>query len=499
MDRRREAHGRGAATHRASVGRLLRAAFTTFYASLKRHEDLFALTAISLVVRLVWNLQIHKPLDFVYSDMSGYLARADALVTQPWFSHPSPPLGAISSTGLVDWFAPRLFGPKNPSVTLFPYGTHALFAAIQAIFGKGSGIGLGASLAFIGALAVAYSFATLARLTPNPRTRGAVAAVLALYYPWISLGGYALSEAPFALCIAAVAYHSLRFADEGRPWDALWLGLWLSVGAIVRPQILASVPLLAVFVALRRRAFPRLRARRAVLVAAPLALTLALSAWRVHWHTDSPVDADHVVSTNGPINRLFGRCHNTELTAEAPDGQATFGPPALGSLLRYEATHPNALIKLQPAMGAVLTLRGHMWDAAPANAIAAECVRRTGVVGQLKFAFTHVVLLWGYNLIWPDLGQSPRFREPMRVAGIAHALFILPQALIGIALALRRTYARWGLLAMHVGGLVLTSMVYFGDSRYRAPYDGLFIILAAITVEAGLRALRARPAASNSR
>ncbi|MFT3774228.1 MAG: glycosyltransferase family 39 protein [Minicystis sp.] len=459
-----------------------RPSFSTIRGHLRRHRGLLLVTILALVVRLVWNLWIHNPANYAYSDMGGYISRADEMITRPWLPTKPGPAPHLRFGEIVDWLAPRLFGPKSGYLTLYPYGTHGFIGLVKAVFGKGNKIALGAAFAVIGALSVAFSYATAARLSPRRRVRRVVAGILIFYYPWISLGGYALSEAPFTLCISAIAFYGLRLADEGRRGDAWRLGIWLALGTVVRPQVLVSVGFLGLLFLLRRRAFRHFRPMMAVGVALPLALTMAVSAWRIHWHMGTKVDADHLISTNGPLNRVFGRCHNIRLEAKAKDGKGFFGPPAFGALLHYEKEHPNPVFRLDPAMGEVIVFSGHMWEAEPNKQLAKDCVAKTGPWRQVKYAVTHVILLWGYNIIWPDMGEKPRFRYTMAAFCVAHAIVIMPPAVLAMVLAFRRRRARWMLLALHVWGLFLTSMLYFGDTRYRAPYDGILTVLAIAMV-----------------
>jgi hypothetical protein len=99
----------------------------------------------------------------------------------------------------------------------------------------------------------------------------------------------------------------------------------------------------------------------------------------------------------------------------------------------------------------------------------------------------HVVLLWGYNTIWPDGGK---FRLPMAIAGGVHTVAFLPPAALAMFLAFRRRRARTMLLALHVWAVVAMAMLYFGDTRYRAPYDGVIIVLAIDTYVIAFRGVR---------
>ncbi|APR84349.1 Hypothetical protein A7982_09698 [Minicystis rosea] len=457
-------------------------------AFVRRHRGLLFVTVLALIVRLVWNLAIHNPVDYAYSDMGGYIGRADEMITRPWLPLKPGPAPHFRFGEIVDWVAPRLFGPKLPYLTLYPYGTHGYIGLVKAIFGKTNRVAIGSSLALLGALAVGFTYATAARFTPRRRVRWWVAFVMIFYYPWISLGGYALSEGPFILCISAVAFYGLRLADEGRYRDAWLLGIWLSLGTIVRPQVLVSVGFLGLLFLVRRRTFRHFKLGLGVAAALPLVLTMALSAWRIHWHMGTKVDADHLISTNGPLNRVFGRCHCAGLNAHARDGKGFFGPPAFGALLHYEKEHPKPLFRLDPIMGETVTFNGHMWDAEPTNKLAQDCVKKTGPWRQVKYAVTHVVLLWGYNIIWPDMGG--KWRYPMTAWCVAHSVLIMPPAIIALVLAFRRRRARSMLLGLHILSLMVTSMLYFGDTRYRAPYDGILTILALALVPEIVRGIR---------
>jgi hypothetical protein len=415
----------------------------------RRHRDLCVVTLLALAVRLVWNLALHPPLEYVFSDMGGYLERAQTSI-----DFPNEPHG---------YFA------------LFPWGTHWVLSLVKRAFGRDNGAAIGILYATYGALAVGYAFAIARRLTKSPMIARGAAAVLIFYYPWISLGGYTLSEPPFTLFLCASAYHALAYADRGRARDAWLFGAALALGAIFRPQILAALPLYAVHALWRRRAWRRLHWRTIVpAIAAPLAVVFAVSAVRIHFHTGKY----GLISQNAPVNYAFGRCHATTITANGPTRRSGYSPPSLLALAEHEKSYPNAFFKLDPAREQSITVIGHIWEAEPFRALAADCVARTGLVRQLRYAVTHVVMLWGLSVAWPD-GHLARFREVMQNAQSFHDRFVLPAALLAIVCAFRARHARAMLVALHVIALVALAVVYFGDTRLRIPYDGFLIVLAA--------------------
>lgn len=431
---------------------------------LARNAGLVAITLLALAVRLAWNLRVHPLLEYRRSDMGMYLGRAAEMLDKPW--------------------------TPQPYFTIFPYGTHLLVFALEWLFGAENGVAIGAAFAVMGALAVGFTFATAQRLSPSPRVRWIAGLTLAFYYPWISFSGYVLSETPFALALAATAFFSLRLADRGRPRDAWWLGVSLAIGAAFRPQILLSAALLGLHFLVRRRAWRNVTRGHLARVAAPLVIVLAASSVRLYWHTSTGWRNGQIglVSTNGPVNYAFGRCH---ATAIASDGKGYFSSPALASLYLHEKNHHGRpIFPLDPVVGPTARFAGNMWEPAPAYALAATCVEKSGYLVQARFALSHVVLLWAYNLPWPDQAQDPPFRGLMNASAILHGILILPPAALAIFLAFRRRAARTLLLALHPLAMVATAMIYFGDARFRVPYDGLLILLAAEFLVSALAWLR---------
>jgi hypothetical protein len=428
----------------------VRASVVRAFGVLRRHPRVLFFTLLALAVRLVWNLAVHPPLAYAFSDMGGYLERAQTSI-----DFPDEPRG---------YFA------------LFPWGTHALLALVKRVFGRDASTSIGVTYALLGALAAGYVVATAERLTRSARLTILVGIAIAGYYPWISFGGYALSEPPFTLFLCATAYHGLAYADRGRRRDAWLFGAALAIGATFRPQILAALPLYALLRLLRRGTWRRARIalpERLAAVTVPLAVVLAVSAWRVHFHTGRY----GFIANNGPLNYAFGRCHATGINAVAPDRRSGYVPPPLAALAARDAETPQPFFRLDPARETTITVTGHIWEREPFDALAADCVRRTGLARQARYAITHVALLWFFNAAWPDAGQ-PRFRAAMTRAQDLHNALVLPGAIVGLALAFTRRRARWMLLGLHVFALAGVAMAYFGDTRLRAPYDGLLVILA---------------------
>lgn len=432
-------------------------------ATLKSSGGVALVFAIALAIRAVYNLAFHPPLEFTNSDMGGYLRRAARVFEKP--------------------------DEIDPWLTFFPFGTHGFVAIVQRVFGKDDGVAMGLAFALCGAGAVTYAFAFVRRLAPTRTILHWVFAALAsLHVPHVMLGSFVLSEAPFSLALMATAFYALRLDDEARWSDALLLGIAASLGLILRPQILLSLLILGAVIAARgfrrstggprpalvdesERRPPRVRLIHVALVAIPLAVTAAYSAHRVHRH----IGRYELVSTNGDFNQVFGRCHASKL--ESAERKGVFELPPFKSLELYESKYGlRPVLPLDPAFEPTLRLDGPVWDEAAAKRLAAQCREKTGTWRQIKYAASHVILLWEYNVPWPTKGFVPS------LAGGA-MWFWLPGLLVMPFLALARFRSREIFVGAHTLALLVIAIVYFGDTRLRVPYD-FFIVWAALSFHA---------------
>lgn len=418
---------------------------------LYRHRWLLAIVLAAFLVRLHWNLLVHPLGDYVASDMRGYTSRADQMVDQ--FMKP------------IEYHA------------FFPYGTHFMIAAVWALFGKGSFAALGVLYALLGTVIVGYAYALAQRVSRRAWVPPLLGVFLVFYYPLISLGGYCLSEIPFGAMLTMATFYLVRLVQHGRLRDAWLAGITSALAAAFRPQILLSIALFFPLWLVFRRSMPLVRWRHLVYAGLPLVVMLAFSAVRLHHHTGRY----GLVSENGRFNQLFGRCHNKKATAtpkEPGRGKIRFGPPPLIQLERRAKTAPNSWIQLDPALSAEIEYTGYISDAEALRSLMYKCIKKTGFWGQLRYAAVNVALLAGYNTPWPDSGRD--LWRPFAIKWQSfHTMFLTLPAVLGLATLFRReTLTRHGLIALHLLAVIITSAIYFGDTRLRAPYDPMFILLA---------------------
>ncbi len=415
------------------------------------HRWPLCLFLVALCLRLHWNLLVHPLEDYSFSDMGGYLRRADITLRKP--------------LAPVGYYA------------FYPWGTHVMFSGILWLFGAENRPAIAVVLAVFGALIPALGFLVANRVTSRTIVPPAVGLALVFYYPLISLGGYALSEVPFCVSLLGLVYFVLRLVDEPRPRTAYAMGLVVSFGFVFRPQILLAVGLLGILWLVHWR---RLKIGPMLLVRAslPLLVVIAFSSARLHFHTGRY----GLISDNASFNQVFGRCHNKEIKAHSnPRGRGiiAFSPPSLLQLATRARTHPDSWIQLEPATRVKFAYRGYIGDPEIHAGLIYECVAATGFWGQVKYAITDVVLLFRYNVLWPDSGQRIWRRQAKRW-GIWHRWFVLWPSLLGLLTPLRGArFLRHAIVALPVWSIVILAVVYFGSVRLRVPYDPLLFILAA--------------------
>lgn len=478
---------------------------------LRREAWVLLLGLLAFVTRIVWSAVVHPPRNYVFSDMHGYFDRADDFVKQPLL-------------GAYDYLA------------FYPWGTHAYLGLVKLLFttpatcprnvkdavAAAGCLPMDVAMGVLGAIGVVYTTLIARRLTQRTEDhaqtgrRRWVYVVIGLatifYYPLLAQGGYYLSETPFFACLAAATFHSLRLADEGKTRDAVLFGVFVGLGAWVRPQILMSVVFVGVFWLFRRRQLPGITFKKLVIAAVPIALMLVFSAVRTTRHARMDDRREFaLVSTNDALNWAFGRCHPISIEARTRNYRSAFGPPSLGSLYfgarELRRKKQPVLLELAPAFPddpacdvnkrhrsrkepsePCLLIEGKMWSRGVLGALAERCVEKTGLGRQAYYAMTHVLLNFGFNHTWPDFGQRLRvtpvlgLKIPsggpiMKGYQLWFGVTVMPFAVIACVLAFLRSRARDGLLAMHFWAATVVAAMYFGETRLRTPYDFLFLIL----------------------
>lgn len=409
-----------------------------------------AVFALAISVRAVWVVAVQHPGDAIFSDIFTYLDLArDALV--------SP-------------------GEPSPRAAFYPYGTHYVYAAQMFVFGERGFAAMAAVQVLMNAAVAPLTTLVARRATHSKVGALAAGAVIACWHPQWVFAGYFTSETPFMFFTSLSAWLWIRALESGRGGAAT--GSAAMAAFAVRPQALLTVALAGAWMTLRRRELPALDRRCALALCVPIAIVLAFSAARLHHHTGQL----GWISQNGPLARLFASTdYRTVISEVGGEITGAFTPAAA------------------PQVGNTRVFRfaGHMGDAAPLESERRRYLSDKDAAFRLFLIQRNVRLLAFDNELWPELerrregiADGLRRRAPRLASWV-----LLPLAGAGaLRLLVRRNVALEG-LGLYLLTAGVAAAFYFGEIRYRVPYDGLLVVFAlhAVLAACGDPATAAEP------
>jgi 4-amino-4-deoxy-L-arabinose transferase-like glycosyltransferase len=399
--------------------------------------DRIALIAIvaGAVIRAAWVLSLHPPLDHVYSDMGGYVDRAVKL----------------ASGGGIDRYD-----------AFYPPGTHWLLAVPLFIFGTDR-TGLWAGAVLWWALS-AFTPLAMWRFTRHHLTipAAALTAIFVAFWPLhIAYSGYFLSETPSIALLVGSLWLAARAAAARSLRGSVGAGVLGGLAVANRPALIAN--LVVAIVSIPRTT--RVRALQGIGVGAAAVLAIVIL------HNSVAAGKLTLTSENSGLTFWIGHCDVHAVRTTDPRTGAFF-----------EFSSPPAF---QRGSGKDYAFTDHMvWDQDFFYAMAFDCIRQDGIA-HLRTLARGVFDMTLTSVPWPmavegDLGAR---------IGMANALFsiTLPAILIGAVWLIRerrrrREPAGEAVMLAHFACVLLTAVLFFGDPRYRQPYDLFALALAAALI-----------------
>ena len=388
------------------------------------------------ILRALWVLVLHPPADHVYSDMKFYVD---------------------SAMGLAK------LNPLERFDAFYPPGTHVLLAIPLSLVGPDrDGLFAGAVLWMALSALTPYFMWRYARLL-LPQPAAALTALFCALWPLhILYAGYFLSETPglaFLVLALWMAERALRWGSER---DGLFAGLAGATAAAMRPAFMLNV--IAVVLPHVRRI--RAQATPVAAMASGAALVLAL----VVMHNSVAAGALTSVSENSGLTFYLGHCDVHIVRTGRPDGiNFLFGTPVATQLSRgHDVSFPDHQI----------------WDQGFFYAQGLSCIASDGV-GHARMLIRDVFDMGLSTVPWPMVNDDG-VRDIANLANVAYTC-VLPFIVLGAIRKIRRSWPRGGGRAelMLLGQLALalaTAIVYFGDPRFRIPFDVFGLALAASLV-----------------
>jgi hypothetical protein len=392
----------------------------------------------AFALRLAWILRVQHPIDAIYSDMAGYVDRAEGLVF-----HVAPP-------------DPRL-------LAIYPWGTHALVALEFVVLGRHAETSMAIFYALLGAVPAACMVVLTVHLVPSRLVAAFVGALVAIWPPQIAFAAFFLSEPWFAAAIAVQAVLTVR--DWRRPYGLLAVGAISSIAFVVRPQFILTwgFDLVSRAFSLVRRRGLRRTAGALFWICLPVALAAGGSAVRLH-HLSGHWG---LISANDQMTRLWADTDVCMLrshwkTAEGRDLYWWFSPPS------------------KPVRNArdVAEFEGFIADPDILRRIRKERLQGVTLTARLARTWGNEKLLFTGNLPWPESNyKEPSWRFSLMEWSAAAMLYaILPFAALGALLG-RKNRTLW-IATTGLATMLFCAALFFGEARYHVPYDPFAILLA---------------------
>ncbi len=415
--------------------------------------DRVALVSVvaGIIVRIVWGLVIHPPFDHLYSDMGGYVERAQRLAT---------------GAGLQRFDA------------FFPPGTHMVLAAPMTLFGtERAGLWAGAVLWCALSAAIPLFAWRLARSLLTPAAAALTALFCAFWPLYITYGGYFTSETPslaFLLASLWVGYRAVRLSGWQAGWLGLTAGLLGGVAVANRPQLILNLAVLAV---------PLLfRLRRQALTLAGIVAGSALILTCTALYNSAAAGKPTGLSENAGLNFWIGQCDVHDVTTVDPARNITFtfGNPVWAQLGRGGSYYFEGPL---------------VWDQGFFYEMGLRCIEREGL-GHVRVLARNVLNMGATTVPWPQVNEDWQ-RVVVRASNLAYSL-LLPLVVIDSVFVRRRASGRSPgetVMLLQLACVLLVAIFFFGDPRVRSSYDvfGLALLAARIADRFGLDEPREKP------
>jgi 4-amino-4-deoxy-L-arabinose transferase-like glycosyltransferase len=418
--------------------------------------DRIALASVlaGVIVRIIWGLMIHPPLDYLYSDMGAYVERAQRLAT-----------GAS----------------LQRSDAFFPPGTHVLLAAPMTLFGSERAGLWGAAVLWCTLSAAIPFFAwRLARLLLSPAAAALTALLCAFWPMYITYGGYFTSETPslaFLLASLWAGYRAVKLSGREAGGLGLAAGLLGGVAVANRPQLILNLAVLVVPLLFRLRR----QALALTGIVAGSALILASTALYNSAAAGKPTG----LSENAGLNFWIGQCDVHDVTTVDPVRNITF-----------QFSNP---VWAQLGRGGTYYFEGRLvWDQGFFFAMGLQCIERDGL-GHIRVLARNVLNMSATTVPWPQVNEAGQ-RGVVRLSNLVYCL-VLPLIIIDSVFVLIRRPASGrssgeAVMLLQLACALLVAIFFFGDPRVRSSYDvfGLALLAARVADRFGLEESSGKPA-----
>jgi 4-amino-4-deoxy-L-arabinose transferase-like glycosyltransferase len=394
---------------------------------------------LGAAVRLAFVLGLHRPGDFVFSDMWVYDHRAHNLLS----------------------------GDLGPWDTFTPCGYPAWLAFVYSFGGP---VLVGVLHALMGGLCAALTHRIALRMWPGEIAPLAAGLATALHLPLVFYSGLLLTEGPSALMVVLTTWLLLLAMERKWAGGLLLAGLSLGVAAVVRPNLLVFYLLLPIWL---WRQLPRRRAALAFLLIVAGSTPPIVGA---AVHNTRLLGAPSLLGTNGGLN--FYLNFSEVRTIRYRDTRQDHAITPIPNLLRYEQDERSQVPFYDD---------GYYYHRG-LDKIAERPLRALRALRNIPDGLGVGSL--GY---WPGWKGCDRL---LRDFGVAFFWLVIFPALAWV-LTLTLGRRLWKpelriqlLLTLWIASSMLVMYLFLGDPRIRVPFDPLLWLLATDAYHALILRLR---------
>jgi hypothetical protein len=419
---------------------------------------------LAFAVRAAWAAWVDSPFDTIFSDMGGYIHRAMQLAYGAAAYRPDEPHPNLT-----------MYDPWSYLCPFYAPGGHFVYAAQMRLLGWTHHVPFTVVHCLWGAAVAPCALLLALRVVPRLSVAVVVGVAVAVWGPLLAFTSYFSSEQPDAALVALSAWLTVRLVEGKRA--AIGLGLVTALAYLVRSQIILTMAVLGVAwlvgVALHRA---WARPRFVPLFVAGLFVLAAVGFGAERYHRLSGGRWGIICDDEG-MARLF-----------ADTGYARVKATTTGRDGHFEGTYyfepPSKMISGDRDEYA---FDGYIGDPALLAKGRREAVAKMTFGDRVGRWLSNVSLLFVRNDLWPEatrLGGQPARAVYAEVSKAVMAGLLAPLTLLGIAVALLRPTPVRVVCAAHVLTSLFTAAFFYGEMRYRIPYDVFYFLLALVAVAA---------------
>ncbi len=399
----------------------------------KNEKTIFILILLlAFLLRFYYIFVVHPPERFIYSDMQGYYERALKIAHNM---------------------------PQDIADSLTAPGTHYFYSIC---FHTGHPFLMLKLINLLISILSCYFIFLITKELFNRRAALIAFFISSINFLFIDFTGYILSETPFIFFFSLLFYlmiKSTKASNVSNKCIFLTLaGLCSSIAVAIRPGILIFILLFILWNLMNWKKQKVVPTLFFVLGYLPIYVLLTFHAYQLTGNVG-------MVSTNGGLNFYQGRSHVKDIRFN--DSQRGFQFFFASPVAVQKGYDFNTSFNFGPYESARLFDEG-MKEA------------KKDVPRTISFSLEHILDLFYTTVLWPSCCAGGSIEKVVKYFNILFIYIIILPSIIPLLLNFKRfAFSSAFLTYIALGSNIIVAMIYYGDPRFRVPFDMFSTILTA--------------------